>query len=70
MDQSMSSETVGSSTDLLTRNVEDPTEEEIADEEADLNKPHFRLCLSPAHISDQEAEALLRLFPRQIATRK
>lgn len=37
--------------------------DEAAAEEADLNKPRFRLWVFPAHISDEEAEDLLALFP-------
>jgi len=48
---------------------EDPTEDDIVAEEADLNKPRFRLWNFPAHISDQEAEDLIALFPRSIVVR-
>lgn len=48
---------------------EDPTEDDIVAEEADLNKPRFRLWTFPAHISDQEAEELIRLFPRSVTSR-
>lgn len=41
----------------------DIDEDEAALEEADLNKPRFRLWMFPAHISDEEAEDLLALFP-------
>lgn len=33
-------------------------------EEADLNRPRFRLWTFPAHIADDEADALVSLFPR------
>lgn len=33
-------------------------------EEADLNRPRFRLWTFPAHIADDEADALISLFPR------
>ncbi|KAK8858791.1 hypothetical protein IAR55_003021 [Kwoniella newhampshirensis] len=54
---------------LVEDDEDDPTEDDIALEEADLNKPRFRLWVFPAHISDQEAESLMSLFPRFI-TRK
>ncbi|OCF40173.1 hypothetical protein I317_05997 [Kwoniella heveanensis CBS 569] len=46
---------------------EEPTEDDIAAEEADLNQPRFRLWIFPAHISDEEAERLMGLFPRFIS---
>lgn len=48
---------------------DDPYEDEymadddIAAEEADLNKPRLRLWTFPAHIKNDEIEALLGLFP-------
>jgi hypothetical protein len=46
---------------------DEPTEDDIAAEEAELNKPRFRLWTFPAHISDPEAETLLTLFPSSIS---
>jgi hypothetical protein len=46
---------------------EDPTEDDIVAEEAELNRPRFRLWTFPAHITDEEADDLLRLFPRAIS---
>lgn len=37
--------------------------DDAAAEEADLNRPRFRLWVFPAYISDEEAEDLLSLFP-------
>jgi hypothetical protein len=37
---------------------------DLGEEEADLNRPRFRLWTFPAHIADDEADALMRLFPR------
>nr|XP_031864418.1 uncharacterized protein CI109_000332 [Kwoniella shandongensis]KAA5531490.1 hypothetical protein CI109_000332 [Kwoniella shandongensis] len=48
---------------------DDPTEDDIAVEEADLNKPRFRLWVFPGHISDEEAESLMGLFPRFITAK-
>ncbi|WWC96562.1 hypothetical protein V866_003430 [Kwoniella sp. B9012] len=48
---------------------DEPTEDDIAAEEADLNKPRFRLWIFPAHISDQESEHLQSLFPRFIGAK-
>lgn len=41
-------------------------EEADAEEEADLNKARFRIWTFPAHITDQEAENLMSLFPRYL----
>nr|XP_019045380.1 hypothetical protein I302_05769 [Kwoniella bestiolae CBS 10118]OCF24310.1 hypothetical protein I302_05769 [Kwoniella bestiolae CBS 10118] len=54
---------------LMEDDEDEPTEDDIAAEEADLNKPRFRLWIFPAHISDQEAEHLKALFPRFIGTK-
>ncbi|RXK40071.1 hypothetical protein M231_02711 [Tremella mesenterica] len=45
---------------------EDPTEDDIATEEAELNRPRYRLWTFPVHISDEEAESLMKLFPVSI----
>ncbi|WVF68816.1 hypothetical protein IAT40_003589 [Kwoniella sp. CBS 6097] len=45
---------------------DEPTEDDIAAEEANLNQPRFRLWIFPAHITDEEAERLMSLFPRFI----
>ncbi|GMK53989.1 hypothetical protein CspeluHIS016_0105750 [Cutaneotrichosporon spelunceum] len=37
---------------------------DLGEEEAELNRPRFRLWTFPAHIADDEASALMRLFPR------
>ncbi|BEI81502.1 hypothetical protein CcaverHIS002_0206620 [Cutaneotrichosporon cavernicola] len=37
---------------------------DLGEEEAELNRPRFRLWTFPAHIADDEAVALMRLFPR------
>ncbi|CAK9784588.1 hypothetical protein CC85DRAFT_299945 [Cutaneotrichosporon oleaginosum] len=37
---------------------------DLGEEEADLNRPRFRLWTFPAHIADDEAESLMALFPR------
>ncbi|WRT68009.1 uncharacterized protein IL334_004984 [Kwoniella shivajii] len=58
----------GVSVDPLIEDDEgEPTEDNVAAEEADLNKPRFRLWSFPAHITDQEAESLLIYFPRFIS---
>jgi len=49
---------------------DDPTEDDIAAEVADLDSQRFRLWVFPAHINDQEAEGLMKLFPRSIPRRK
>ncbi|WWC70990.1 uncharacterized protein I206_104943 [Kwoniella pini CBS 10737] len=54
---------------VIEDDEEEPTEADIAAEEADLNKPRFRLWVFPAHISDQEAERLKNLFPRFISSK-
>ncbi|WWC62825.1 uncharacterized protein I303_105423 [Kwoniella dejecticola CBS 10117] len=48
---------------------EEPTEDDIAAEEADLNRPRFRLWVFPSHLSDQEAEHMMSLFPRFISSK-
>ncbi|EIW67705.1 hypothetical protein TREMEDRAFT_57511 [Tremella mesenterica DSM 1558] len=45
---------------------DDPTEDDIATEEAELNRPRYRLWTFPVHISDEEAESLMKLFPVSI----
>lgn len=48
---------------IVEDDEEDPTEDDIAAEESELNQPRFRLWVFPAHIADPEAETLLGLFP-------
>ncbi|WVQ96376.1 hypothetical protein IAU59_003481 [Kwoniella sp. CBS 9459] len=48
---------------------DEPSEDDIAAEEADLNQPRFRLWIFPGHITDEEAERLLSLFPRFISNK-
>lgn len=43
---------------------DDPTEDDIIVEEAELNRPRFRLWTFPAHLTDQEADSLQRVFTR------
>ncbi|WVQ84996.1 hypothetical protein IAT38_007160 [Cryptococcus sp. DSM 104549] len=45
-------------------NVDEPTEDDIAAEESDLNQPRFRLWSFPTHISNEEAVSMMGLFPR------
>jgi hypothetical protein len=48
---------------IVEDDEDDPTEDDIAAEESELNQPRFRLWVFPAHIADPEAENLLGLFP-------
>ena len=45
---------------------DDPTEDDIAAEETELNRPRYRLWVFPAHVTDEEAESLMRLFPLSV----
>ncbi|KAL1413104.1 hypothetical protein Q8F55_000853 [Vanrija albida] len=45
---------------------EEFNEDDAAAEEADLNRPRFRLWVFPAHIDDEEAERLMGLFPASV----
>ncbi|TXT15983.1 hypothetical protein VHUM_00486 [Vanrija humicola] len=45
---------------------EELNEDDVAAEEADLNRPRFRLWVFPAHIDDEEAERLMGLFPASV----
>lgn len=42
-------------------------EDDEAEEEADLNQARFRLWTFPTHITDEEAEQLMSLFPRYVS---
>jgi len=46
---------------------DDLSEDDIATEEAELNRPRFRLWTFPRHIMDDEAEGLMDLFPKFIS---
>ena len=48
---------------------DDLTEDDIVAEEAELNLPRYRLWTFPTHITDQEAEDLMSLFPPSVMRR-
>jgi len=62
-------ELLGEAESTLDFADEDPTEDDIIGEEAELNRPRFRLWTFPVHINDQEAESLIGLFPSSITRR-